>query len=379
MNTQNFELELIRGDTDDLQKVLLALTNHELAGYLFLALSPTIGFVTEESHNYLLTRNLINDSSALFTNYKKAVKKSRALLKLFDDTDGGMDGLIELLNLFQDKSNLWMNTGRRGLFGFLVKKWLQPDSGIYFLDEDPIYMSIVGFSAGKTKQEILVLSEGDFKGFPEQARAYGIAVGEYFATLEIVMNYYGVSRKPEIANGASLDFKVTHNDFHSSELYQFIAKKANLELRLAPAVLFILSQVNIAHTLLPRLLSSDSNLLARLQFLTAYHATRSLSKIQQNTDDRLSSLILGKSVLSVVPNIKKVRNIMAHYGLGDGEKFIRGNSDVLGDVVRGFCKMSKPELLEISREQLEKISAWTCEKFSKTQLKVIRALLGDHT
>jgi len=380
MSIQNIELGLIRKDLDELRMVLLGLQDHELSGYLSLALSPAIGFTTDESHKYLLSRKLINDTSTLFANYKTAVKKSRALLKLFDDTDGGMNGLIELLNLFQNKTSQWMNVGRRGLSGFVIRTWLQPDNGIYYLGEDPIYMSIVGFSAsGKTKQEIASLSENDFKGFSEQANSYGIALGEYFAAIDGVMNYYGIPAYPEDSKVKPLDFKVTHNDFHARKLYQRIAKEANIEMRIAPALLFILSQVNIAYVLLPRLLSPNSNLLLRLQFLTIYHATRSLSEIKLNQNSELAQLISGNTVLTTVPNIEKVRNTMAHYGLGEGKKFLGNNSDFFGDVIQGLCGLSKTNLLEISNSQLSKLSEWTRSKFSKTQLKNIRALLGDHT
>lgn len=380
MNVQNVELGLIRKDIDELRTVLLALKDHELSGYLSLALSPAIGFISEESHKYLLSRNLINDTSKLFTNYKTAVKKSRALLKLFDDTDGGMDGLIELLNLFQNKTTKWMNIGRRGFAGLLFRKLLQPDNGIYFLDEDPIYMSIVGFSAaGKTKQEIATLSEYDFEGFYEQAKSYGIALGEYFVAFDGVMNYYGISAKPENSREMLLNFKITHNDFQAKKLYQRVALEADTERRVAPVLLFILCQVNIAYHLLPRLLPVNSNLLSRLQFLTAYHATRSLSEIKFHTNGELVHMISDKTVLFNIPNIRKVRNTLAHYGIGEGKKFISDESDLLNEVIKGFCGLSKTNLLEISNGQLCEISEWTRRKFSKTQLKNIRSLLGDHT
>lgn len=379
MNIQAIELGIIRSETDELREVLLALANHEFSGYLSLALSPTTGFVTEESHNYLLSRNLINDSSSLFTNYKAAVKKSRALLKLFDDTDGGMNGLIELLLLFQNKTTQWMNVGRRGLFGSLIRKFLQPDNGIYFLDEDPIYMSIVGFSAGKTKQEIEALSENDFEGFPEQAKSYGFSLGEYFGTIAGVLNYYGISTKLESSKEISLNAKITHNDVHSNKFYQLIANEANLEIRIAPAFFFILSQVNIAYALLPRLLSSNSSLLARLQFLSIYHATRSLLEIRYIGENELARWLANNNILSIVPNVRKVRNFMAHYGLGVGKKFVGNNPDTFDDVIKGLCGFSKLELLEISNTLLREISEWTRRKFSKTQLKSVRALLGDHT
>lgn len=70
---------------------------------------------------------------------------------------------------------------------------------------------------------------------------------------------------------------------------------------------------------------------------------------------------------------------MAHYGLGESGQFVGDTSDALADAIKGLCGMSRSDLLEISGNQLLKISEWNGRKFSKTQLKGIRALLGDHT
>lgn len=380
MNTQNIELQLICNDVAELSSLTLVTSTHKLSGYLALALFPVVSFVTEESHNYLVSQNLENASSPLFDNYKTAIKKSRALLKLFNDSDGGSSGLLKSFNLFQEKSSLWMNAGKSGLIG-TISKLLQPDIGIYFLDEDPIYMTIVGFSVtGKAKNEIESLSENDFKDVPEQARSFGIAIGEYFGAIQGFMSLCGISQNYESSTAIPPDLNITHNDFHSDKLYRRIVSKANLkEAHIAPILFFILSQVNIAYTLLPRLFPSSSNLLLRIQFLTAYHAINSLSEIQGEIDYELSHLLSTESILTTVPNIRKVRNVLAHYGLREGKKYISHKPSALDDVIIGLSGISKTDLSEISRKQLYKISEWTRSKFSKTHLKNIRALLGDHT
>jgi len=223
MKIQDIELGLIRNDTDDLLSVLLTLQAHRLAGYLSLALFPTISFVAEESHNYFLSRNLRKPATSLFDKYKTAIKKSRAIIKLFNDTEGGSGGLIRSLDLFQEKSSLWMNAGKSGLLGSISKS-LQPDIGVYFLEEDPIYMTLLGFSAmGKTKNEIESLSERDFKNIPDQSRVFGEAVGEYFGAIKGLMSLYGISSNYKPSTTVSLDLNITHNDFHSQELYRRIA------------------------------------------------------------------------------------------------------------------------------------------------------------
>lgn len=380
MNIQDIELRLIHNDIDEIRSVIMASIDHRLSGYLALTLFPTISFVTEESHNYLVSRNIKKDSSSLFNSYKIAIKKSRALLKLFNDTDGGRSGLLNSLNLFQEKSLLWMNAGKSGFKGF-ISKLLQPDIGIYFLDEDPIYMTIVGFSVtGRVKNEIESLVEDDFENISEETKSFGIAIGEYFAAIEGLMSIYGISRNQIFPTALPSDLNITHNDFHSEKFYKRIASQANLkDSSIAPILFLILSQVNIAYSLLPRLLLADSNLLIRIQFLTAYHATSSLLEIQNSLDDELRNLLLNENILTTIPNVKKVRNVLAHYGLGEGKKYIVNNSSALDDVIKGLTDISKPDLAKISVNQLHKISTWTRNNYSKTHLKNVRALFGDHT
>lgn len=381
MNILDIELRLIQSDTDDLRMIVDELKNHALTGYLSLALSPVIGFLAEESHKYLTSRNLLTGSPALFVSFQQAVTKMRALLKLFDDTDGGKEGLVALLELFQQKSSLWMNAGKSGLFGAITKKWLQPDIGLYFLNEDPIYMTIIAFSAiGKTKQEIEALQERDFESISAASHSFGVSIGQYIAAIYNVMNLYGIPSGAKVATGLSPELKITHNDFRSDQLYSKVASQANLsQQEIATAVLFILSQVNVAHVLLPHLLNQNSNLLVRIRFLTAYHAVRSLSSIQSSFEPGLSSLLSKVDISASIPNAKKVRNIFAHYGLGEGTKFIGTGTDPLDDVVQGFSGKSILEVSELANECLHQISEWTQQRFSKTNLRDIRAPLGNHT
>jgi hypothetical protein len=380
MNTQDTELRLICNDIDDLLSVLLTWQSHELAGYLLLALFPTISFVVEESNNYFLSRNLQKLNTPLLDSHKTTIKKSRALIKLFNDTEGGSSGLIKFLNLFQEKSSLWMNAGKSGLIGS-ISKLLQPDIGIYFLDENPIYMTTLGFSAmGKTKNEIELLSEHDFKDFSEQSRAFGEAIGTYFGTIMGFMSLYGITSNYKSLTTTPLSINITHNDFHSETLYKRVADDANLkDTNLAQVFFLILNQVNVAYYLLPNLFPLKSNLLLRLQFLTAYHTISSLSEIQNNIDLELAQSFSSRNILTTIPNVRKIRNILAHYGLGEGKKYIGSNQDILSDVVQGVCGMPKSKLLEYSNTQLREISEWSQTRFSKSKLKGLRALFGDHT
>lgn len=380
MDDRSIELGFIQNDTNDVRAIVSVLSGHEYAGYLSLALSPAIGFIAEETHNYLTSRNILTDP-ALSDSYKKVAIKLRALLKFFDDTEGGKSNVLSLLNLFQQKSSLWMNKGKKGIYKTIAQNFLQPDIGIYFVDEDPIYMTTVGFSAiGKTRQEIEALREEDFEDISEYARSFWIAIGEYLNEVKKVMIAVNIQEDGNLNINESSNIKVTHNDFLSSKLYKLICFRANIkDAALAPAVLFILSQVNVAHILLPSLLPKESNLLARVQVLTAYHAIKSLLEIKDDIDPDLVALLLNLDFSNSVPNFKKARNMMAHYGMGEGKKFVGSSEDPLDDIIQGFSGISKRELATLADSYLQQLSEWTRLRLSKGSLKEARALLGDHT
>ena len=180
MDLQSIELGLIADDVADLLQLMLAIRTHESSGYLALSLSPLIGFVAEESHKYLNKQGLLTNDSDLFRSFDLSITKLRALLKLFDDTKGGKVGLAETLNLFQRKSRQWMDVDKTK-WQRIASKSLQPDLGLYFLDNELLYPSIVGFSTtGLTLQQIEQLSDEDFKLLSESTFDFSQAAGVFF-------------------------------------------------------------------------------------------------------------------------------------------------------------------------------------------------------
>jgi hypothetical protein len=380
MNIKELELKLIYNDIDEIRSVILALTNHEISGYLALLLFPTICFVIEETHNYLLSRNIKNDSSNLFIRYKSVIKKSRVLIKIFNDSDGGQLGLIKTLNLFQEKSTLLMNVGKTGCKGYL-SRLLQPDIGIYFFEEDPIFMTPISFSVmGISRDEVNLLVESDFEKLPQDTKSFGYAIGQYLSEIEDFMILSGISKGKFSTTTLPAKLNITHDDFYSKKLYRKIAIRAKLtDKNKAAVLLFLLTQVNTAYALLPRILQPDSNLLCRIQFLTAYHAISSLFEISDKIDREFMELISRGNLITSIPNIKMARNIFAHYCLGEGKRFVNKNADVLDAVINGITGFSKNDIDHISTKQLEIINSWSRKNFPKSTLKNIGALFGDHT
>jgi hypothetical protein len=377
---QKVELGLIADDALDLLQLMLDIRTHEASGYLALALSPLIGFVSEESHKYLIKQGLLTDDPALFKSFDLAITKLRALLKLFDDTDGGKEGLVKNLELFQRKSAQWMDVGKKR-WQRIVGKSLQPDLGIYFINNELLYPSIVGFStSGLTRQQIENLKDEDFAGLSQNTFDFSRAVGGFLTkTIGVVGKHIALQSNLE-ASRLDLKFPITHNDFFSKQIYTEVAKCAQLmKSEDAIVLLYVLSQVNVAHILLPQVLSPQSNLLFRLRFLMAYHATSALAKLPTNTNSGLAALLEAIQSLPDLPNERKVRNVLAHYGFGEGRKFLVTSDSSLDQIVKGFSGQDRSFVENLILQRLALISDWTRANLSKQSLAKFRAILGDHT
>lgn len=380
MDLQNIELGLIADDVADLLQLMLAIRTHESSGYLALALSPLIGFVSEESHNYLTKQGLLANNPVLFRSFDLSITKLRALLKLFDDTKGGKEGLAETLNLFQRKSRQWMDVGKTK-WQRIAGKSLQPDLGLYFLGSELLYPSVVGFSTtGLTREQIEQLSDEDFTRLSENTFGFSQAAGDFLAqTLGFIENRTGLKHSLD-SNELSLANPITHNDFSSGKIYTEVAKRAHLKnVEDAIVFLYVLSQVNVAHILLPQVLSKQSNLLFRLRFLMAYHATAALSKLPYNSSSELTTLSEAIKSLPSLTNERKVRNVLAHYGFGEGQKFIVTSDSPLDQIIQGFSGQDRDSVENLVSQRLKLISEWTQDNLSKQSFAKFRAILGDHT
>lgn len=380
MDHQKAELKLIAENVSDLLQLLLNIRTHESAGYLTLGLSPLVGFVSEESYKYLSKQDLLAGDPLLFKSFGKAIIKLRALLKLFDDNDGGKDGLNQTLQLFQRKSAQWMDVNKSE-WQRIFSKSLQPDLGIYFVGKNLFYPSIVGFSTtGLTRQQIEQLEDKDFAGLSQSTFDFSQAAGDYLTkTLAFIQQHVEFENNSRSAS-TKLLFAITHNDFFSKKIYAEVANRAQLlERDDAIVLLYLLGQVNVAQFLLPQLLPRQSNLLFRLRFLIAYHATTSLFQLQTKERSEFSTVLEALQALPALQNERAVRNVLAHYGFGKGRKYLITNNDPLNQVIEGLSGQDQSCVSDLVTLKLEMISNWAQANFSKDSLTKFRALLGDHT
>ncbi len=380
MDYKKLELDLLADDISSTIILMERINESPYSRYLTLCVSPLLGFISEESKTYLKKQNMIQTKSIVANSFQSSVAKLRALLKLFDDKDGGRDGLNKTFAIFQRMSERRMALNKNRLQLFLGR-YLQPDLGIYFLDGNLFYLTPIAFSAlGLTLQEIELLNDKELSEINQKAKSFGCKVGQYIEDTKTILNSKQINTNRYNLNVQPLPLNITHNDFFSKNVYDGVAEKCGLNSRFdAMTMLFVLCQVNIAHNLLPKLFPNDATLLFRIQFLTAYHSFRSLNELKNNKNPLLKNLINKIHSFGSLQNEIKIRNSIAHYGFAGGKIFVTHTKNPLFQLIEGFSCVSISEVKQWVNERLSTISNWGFDNFSKQSFAKYRALLGGHT
>lgn len=123
----------------------------------------------------------------------------------------------------------------------------------------------------------------------------------------------------------------------------------------------------------PRLLRPDSNVLFRVQFLTAYHASAALRRCCTKTPVWLPH---SAGTEFEIPTL---RNVLAHYELRDLSRFAVGATEPLLAVAVGVSGVPAEQLRAAVIDRLRRISEFLTADLTKAQLRPFGALLGSHS
>ncbi|WP_437298892.1 hypothetical protein [Sorangium sp. So ce426] len=334
----------------------------------------------EESFHYLTQKG--SDSALnlpkpeLFSKFARNVTKTRARLKLFDDTDGYTDGLVEALAVAHAKSREWLNVPHRSLLRSWIRH-LQPDLGIYFLHEDPVATTHSALPAvGITLDELRAFGPGDLDGLGRRLYAFSHEVGAYLAQLSNLFERFGKPIELVHKTLALERVRFSHNDFLGAKVYNTVTEAMRpREERFAGAALMAQAQINCAAHALPLLLADRANLLFRIQFLTAYHARNTLSAIIPWLTSELPTFTEGETAILTS---RKLRNLCAHYGLRGAAVAAIGTHDPFSVMIESQSNASREDVATLVRRWLTAASSSLRARVSKSTLRKVRALFGDH-
>lgn len=374
--TESVELDLIVADACVAVRGSLSPRAHRDAPVLALISFPAAGFVAEETHNYFSARNralrLGPLDGELFTRFGHALKKVRARIKLLDDSDQGPESLVEFMELVRASSPVLFSHASSRMLQ-LISRPFRPDLGAYFVSDQLVATShAVLPTLGFTPEILRAAKPGEFSCLKRFVREFAENMGAFFAHLRSVLAAHGraLELDPE---PIAPEVKITFNDFKGDRLYRHAQKHLDTVLpERVPVLTVCLVQANAALHVLPELLG-QSNLLRRMQYLTAYHGTTTLRRalrvlppwLEPRAGDPLDA--------------RPLRNLLAHYELRAAAPFAVGSEDPLGAAMTGVCGVAAENVVAAARERLERISDFLGAPLGKRALRGVRALLGDHT
>ncbi|MEZ4222616.1 MAG: hypothetical protein R3B13_16870 [Polyangiaceae bacterium] len=370
---QEVELQLVAADANDLVRAHRITAAHPQGGILVYAMLPLMGFFAEESYRYLRSVRPELPTPPLFCEFRRAVTKARAGLKLFDDNDGYADGVIDLLKLAHEKSVEWFCEPHVGPFRRFLRRY-QPDLGVFFVGEDVTATSHASLPAfGVTRDELRDFTPADLDNLGARVKRYSYLVGDYTTTLASQLMNFGltVDTSPEVSTVDTPP--ITHNDFIGAKFYDLVRTPLEpIDASLVAPVTMAAGHINSAIRVLPALLGKHSNLLLRAQLLTAYHAGEAL---RQTIPHVVEHAVPVPSFLCKRP----LRNVCAHYGLRGAGPPAVGTTDPFCTVVQQLAGVSGATLRDALSETLERYSEALRGALSKSKLATARARLGANS
>jgi hypothetical protein len=375
------EVSLIQSDASELARVLLGLQQHPDAGIFPFTTTGLLGLVTEESFRYLSRKSpksvLHLPKPELFSKFASNVTKARARMKLFDDTDGYADGLVEALAAAQARSREWFCSPHRGIFRWWVR-YLQPDLGMYFRREAPVATTHTALlSLGMTLDELKTVTPPELDDLRQQLHAFGYEVGVYLRSLSNLFDKFGKSIELTPQPLVLDDVRLSHNDFVGTKVYRVVGSTLRLlEERFVAAVLMAQCQINCAIHVLPAILPQDANLLFRMQFLTVYHARNLLTVAAPQL--LAECRVLNESEIAVLAS-RNLRNSCAHYGLQGAGLAAIGASEPFSVLVESQARASRLEVTSIMERWLASASSVLQMHASKSRLREVRSIFGEHS
>lgn len=371
------ELRLIQMDAADAIRASLAFRKTPVGSVLSLLVLPTGAFLAEESYQYFArrrrTQRIGSIHGELFDQFGRSVKKIRARLKLFDDTDTGPENLVEFMALVRSQSRVLFSHPTNRIIQ-LISGPFRPDLGAYFVGENLVATTHALLpTTGATLELLRGVQPGNFENFNVFAFNFAKAMGEHFRLLAEVLGGIGLAVDLEPAP-QRVDWTITHNDFVGERFYRHAEQAVpGVEGQRVPVLTLCLGQINSALYALPTALGEGSNLLARVQFLTAYHAANAL----RSSSTKVPEWLTGTSDETVFS--AKLRNVFAHYELRQTSELGAGTANPLVSTVEAVSQRPWNDVMSLTRARLERLAEHLGHSLTKATLRSTRALFGEHT
>lgn len=284
-----------------------------------LALMPFLSAFVYESAKYLKW----TEPAAVRVRepHEEMLLTSRMRVKLLEDKYRSSAEVLENANELVAINSGWFLEDHRGALGPL-KRLIQPDMGIFFINDEMICTTHVGFlNLGLTKEALSAWSLS-LDNLGPYLRDRMVKVGEYVGLLlhNLKVDTHVSEHVPEEPLLA-----VGYRDLKSKRFYESVAHRVAPH-RTSISILLtqMLSQINTARLVVPGIAEEDNVTFLKIRFVSLYQTALSLWKLLEEERDnffldpdaveQIATMLNADSVRNVSEN-RSLRNNFIHYGV----------------------------------------------------------------
>lgn len=312
-------LSLIAADAELFRDLAFSPRFEKVRSIASLALMPFLSALVYESAKYI--EQMAPSEVQMLNLDEEMLLASRMRVKLTEDKYRSSAEVLENAYELVAINSAWFLEGHRGLLG-LLKRLIQPDLGIYFMHGELICTTHVAFlNLGLTKEK-LVDSSLSLNNLGPHMRDKTVDVGKYVRLLLSKLNVDNRNSKLETEDPLP---PIQDRDIKSKHFYELIARQvAPDQARISILVTQMLSQINTARVVVPRIAGDNEVAALKIGFVSLFQTASSLRKLleeEQNSSflqlgamEQIRAMLEADPVRSVQEN-RGLRNNLIHYGV----------------------------------------------------------------
>lgn len=315
---QRAALSLIAADAKLFRDLALDPRFESVRPIAALALMPFLSAFVYESARYIQR----TDAAVGTPPHEDMLLASRMRVKLTEDKYRSSAEVLGNAEELSAVNSGWFLEGHRGLLGPL-KRLIQPDLGLLFMEGEVVCTTHVAFLNLGLTREALSGSSLSLDNLGPHLRDTMVDVGEYVGLL------LGKLGEGEDAPGRASEPQLEpmqYRDVKSADFYGSIARRvAPGRNRLGILLTQMLSQVNTARILVPRVVGRHEAAAFKIRFVSLFQTALGLQKLLEEERDarflqRDAIEVVGETLASAqvsdVLENRSLRNTLVHYGVG---------------------------------------------------------------
>lgn len=316
-------LSLIAADARLVRDLALDPRFERIRPIVALALMPFLSAFVYESARYIQR----TDAAAVRTPpHEEMLLVGRMRVKLTEDKYRSSAEVLENAEELSAVNSGWFLEGHRGLLGPL-KRLIQPDLGLLFMEGEVVCTTHVAFLNLGLTRDALTDSSLSLDNLGPHLHDTMTDVGEYVGLLLGKLGQdagapgHAVGRAPEAQLKPMQYRDVKSAGFYGSVAHRVAPGRKEVGILLTQ----MLSQVNTARVLVPRVVGRHEAAALKIGFVSLFQTASGLRKLLEEDQDAhflqpdarevMSGTLASAQVSDVLEN-RGLRNTLVHYGVG---------------------------------------------------------------